>query len=520
MKKSLLIIFVALASLSSYAWDFKTFAEFESGTFNISDFTFDGDNYGNTNNKNITLGHCITRKNCKFESQEGTTIGGVTVNIQTIGGVPPREYLSNHGIYVGPKGLFFGILANRDYNYIHRSTYSISVGYAPGYYINRVKLYYTRLISSMDMSFSNYNVKQFTSEKVGDGYVATFDLYLPQRQFELVAYNSSDTGLWDISDDFVTAVTGSNGYGRGVFINKIEVEIAHNTGQVELDAGKYYFRKIANDQKELATAQSELATVKENILKQVNIDEIQEKIDQTEHTAYVARTTAATAGDVNLDGAVNAADVVSVYNYISSGTNDNIYNGHRYVDLELPSGTLWADCNVGATVPEGYGDYFTWAGNDGSFLSGKFPFSTDTYKSNVPKSQTTSEATILENYLPPMASDLYKDSWNGWCAPSLKACMELMEYCDKVRATINGVEGTLFTSKINHRTLFFPHAGFIRDDRPVNTSVMGTYWTGSSVSAGMGSSFRTNGYGSDVTESERYFGRSLRCVVPWGAVVK
>ena len=35
-------------------------------------------------------------------------------------------------------------------------------------------------------------------------------------------------------------------------------------------------------------------------------------------------------------------------------------NGHNYVDLGLPSGTLWATCNVGATTPEGFGDYFAW----------------------------------------------------------------------------------------------------------------------------------------------------------------
>ena len=33
---------------------------------------------------------------------------------------------------------------------------------------------------------------------------------------------------------------------------------------------------------------------------------------------------------------------------------------HEYVDLGLPSGTLWATCNVGASAPEGYGSYFAW----------------------------------------------------------------------------------------------------------------------------------------------------------------
>ena len=31
-------------------------------------------------------------------------------------------------------------------------------------------------------------------------------------------------------------------------------------------------------------------------------------------------------------------------------------NKHEYVDLGLPSGTLWATCNVGASSPEEYGD--------------------------------------------------------------------------------------------------------------------------------------------------------------------
>ena len=37
-----------------------------------------------------------------------------------------------------------------------------------------------------------------------------------------------------------------------------------------------------------------------------------------------------------------------------------IKDGHEYVDLGLPSGLLWATCNVGANAPEEYGDYFAW----------------------------------------------------------------------------------------------------------------------------------------------------------------
>lgn len=38
-----------------------------------------------------------------------------------------------------------------------------------------------------------------------------------------------------------------------------------------------------------------------------------------------------------------------------------VENGHEYVDLGLPSGTLWATCNVGAEMPEAFGYHFAYA---------------------------------------------------------------------------------------------------------------------------------------------------------------
>ena len=40
------------------------------------------------------------------------------------------------------------------------------------------------------------------------------------------------------------------------------------------------------------------------------------------------------------------------------------HSGHAYVDLGLPSGTKWATCNVGAFIPSGSGDVFTWTDVD------------------------------------------------------------------------------------------------------------------------------------------------------------
>lgn len=40
--------------------------------------------------------------------------------------------------------------------------------------------------------------------------------------------------------------------------------------------------------------------------------------------------------------------------------NAVVADDHEFVDLDLPSGALWAKCNVGATNPEDVGDYFAW----------------------------------------------------------------------------------------------------------------------------------------------------------------
>lgn len=44
-------------------------------------------------------------------------------------------------------------------------------------------------------------------------------------------------------------------------------------------------------------------------------------------------------------------------------------NSHPYVDLGLPSGTLWATMNVGAKNPSDYGKYFQYFYQDSAFLS-------------------------------------------------------------------------------------------------------------------------------------------------------
>ena len=49
-----------------------------------------------------------------------------------------------------------------------------------------------------------------------------------------------------------------------------------------------------------------------------------------------------------------------VFNSCKDDKDEPFPDNHEYVDLGLPSGTLWATCNIGADSPEESGDYFAW----------------------------------------------------------------------------------------------------------------------------------------------------------------
>ncbi len=159
-----------------------------------------------------------------------------------------------------------------------------------------------------------------------------------------------------------------------------------------------------------------------------------------------------------------------------------------YVDLGLPSGTLWATCNIGATTPEDYGDYFAWGETEG-YNDGKTNFSFDTYKwckgSNTTMTKYcndtsygyegfTDEKTELD-----LEDDAAYVNWGpAWRIPSYEQLEELINsnYTDIEWTTLNGVVGHFITSKINGKSIFMPAAGY-RSVSSLNNRGEGHYWS-------------------------------------------
>ena len=142
--------------------------------------------------------------------------------------------------------------------------------------------------------------------------------------------------------------------------------------------------------------------------------------------------------------------------------------GHDYVDLGLPSGTLWATCNVGASKPEDYGNYYAW-GETKPQASNTYDWNTYKYangaydkltkycdKSDRGNNGFTDNLTILEP-----GDDAATANWgSGWRTPTKEQWDELLANTTHQWTTQNGVEGRKFTSKKNGATLFLPAAGY------------------------------------------------------------
>ena len=144
---------------------------------------------------------------------------------------------------------------------------------------------------------------------------------------------------------------------------------------------------------------------------------------------------------------------------------DGEINGHGYVDLGLPSGTLWATCNIGSTDPKDDGRYFAW-GETRSNASGDINdwdirfFPSNCKASGKDNSWLKSNGYIDNTgYLTP-AHDAARANWGStWRMPTPNEIYELIKYTTPTRFGLKAdggmLYGVLLTSKSNGKSIFF-----------------------------------------------------------------
>ena len=177
------------------------------------------------------------------------------------------------------------------------------------------------------------------------------------------------------------------------------------------------------------------------------------------------------------------------------------HNGHDWVDLGLPSGLKWATCNVGASSPSDYGDYYAWG-----------EIST---KGSYDRDNSTTYGKEISDIAGNSTYDVARAEWHGsWRLPTEKEFQELIDNCEWEWTTQDGHKGYKVTSKKNGNSIFLPAADWRHGASPADLGSCGRYWSATpDESNANGAYYLDFGEGRRSTHwGSRYCGRSVRPV--------
>jgi len=181
-------------------------------------------------------------------------------------------------------------------------------------------------------------------------------------------------------------------------------------------------------------------------------------------------------GDVNNDKNVDVADIACIIDLMAGKDPSqgaflqcpNTDHPHM-IDLGLPSGTKWACCNVGALIPEAYGDFYAWGE-----IKPKEEFSWENYVHCDGSYDTCHDiGTDISN----SANDVTTVTWGmKWHIPTFEQLKELVSNTTVTWTTQNDVNGLKFTGK-NGGSVFLPAAGSCWGAETDGRGSIGYYWS-------------------------------------------
>ncbi len=191
---------------------------------------------------------------------------------------------------------------------------------------------------------------------------------------------------------------------------------------------------------------------------------------------------------VNMNGALyvsSPGDLTTLPESVNPGTAPS---GVVAVDLGLPSGVLWANMNVGAEKEEDPGLFFAWGETEGYLQDGSddHRFDWATYKwckgsrSSQTKYCTNSSYGTYDNKVNiDLTDDAAYINWGeNWRMPTNEEMKELVEMTDNRWTTQNGVEGYVFISHTNGKSIFLPAAGCRVSESNYEHGTDCYYWAG------------------------------------------
>lgn len=166
--------------------------------------------------------------------------------------------------------------------------------------------------------------------------------------------------------------------------------------------------------------------------------------DLTNDSNFIS--TSSTNGLIKNDGTIDTNEYLTDSDvFITPDANE-----HDYVDLNLPSGTLWATMNVGASTTSDYGNYYMW---------GK----------TTPYDETDTQYNGSERNLD-ASHDVAYQQWGGdWHMPTEEQIIELIQYTRYER--ISGNDYSKYISQEDStKYITFPFSGYYSNGQPASTN--------------------------------------------------
>ena len=136
-------------------------------------------------------------------------------------------------------------------------------------------------------------------------------------------------------------------------------------------------------------------------------------------------------------------------------------DGHHphMISLGLSSGTKWACCNVGANVPENFGNYYAW-GETNEKIEYNLSNYSYYYDSNNDGKYKPDEYIDIGTNIAGTSYDAATANWGtSWQMPTQEQCEELFRNCTWIYTTLNGVDGYKVIGE-NGKAIFIPAAGY------------------------------------------------------------
>ena len=185
-------------------------------------------------------------------------------------------------------------------------------------------------------------------------------------------------------------------------------------------------------------------------------------------------------------------------------------NKVEWVDLNLPSGTLWCSCNIGATAPENFGDYFAWGE-----IKSKDSYSWNNYIHSDDSNRLTKYNSLVSKpesiNLEPI-DDVAHAIWgNEVHIPTEAEWYELVYNTTNLWTTLNGVHGYLLTSQ-NGNSIFLPAAGQYIGNNLYFVNEFGKYWSSSLLAGDDAIVCKFGSSAISISSSSRYQGFPVRAV--------